>query len=86
MGLQGDIGTHLWLTQGMAARVGVSLGAVLRDGMLTGEDFAAMATRCRTCGRPADCLSFQASAQADGQTPPGFCGNGALLAELQDLG
>lgn len=84
MGLQGDVGTHLWLARGMAARVGLSLDAVLHDGTLTGGDFSAMVTRCRACGRSGDCLAFQTAGSAE--EPPVWCANGALLTELRDLG
>jgi len=86
MGLQGDVGTHLWLTRGMAARVGVSLDAVLHEGTLTRGDFAGMVTRCRSCSQPADCLAFQSAGGALCAEAPEYCANRALLAELQDLG
>lgn len=86
MGLQGDVGTHLWLSRGMAARVGVSLDEVLHQGTLTREDFNGMVTRCRSCRQPADCLAFQRAAGATCAEPPDYCENRALLAQLRDLG
>ncbi len=86
MGLQGDVGTHLWLARGMAARVGVSLDAVLHQGLLTRGDFARMVAGCRGCDRPADCLAFQGAEAADRAVPPDYCANRDLLAELRDLG
>lgn len=94
MGFQGDIGTHLWLTRGMAERLGVALDRVLHDGTLTRDDFAGLVTRCSACGQPGDCVSFQMAGRASsaagpagrGSQAPAYCGNRALFDELRALG
>lgn len=85
MGLQGDADLHFWITRGMARRLGVNLAAVMRDGVLTREDLAALVQRCRACEGAKGCLAYLSEYPDRAPAPPDWCQNAQVFQELQAL-
>lgn len=80
----GEARPHYWLTLEMAKTCGVDLGQAMRDGILREDEYAQAITRCRTCAKPSACRAWLSSRET-ADTPPGYCRNGALFAELRML-
>lgn len=83
MTLQTEIGTHLYLTRGMARRFGVDLAAAMHEGLLSRRDFSHLINRCRQCeAGAATCHATLATALDRPAEPPAFCENRELLLGL----
>ena len=77
----GDIRKHFWLTLGMAKHTKVDLGAALKDGKITQEEYAGMVNACRGCDEPEACAHWLKTAD-EGAAPPAYCRNADTFAEI----
>lgn len=84
----GDVHRHYFLTLGMEGVSGINLTEALRDGLITRQEFSDTVRRCQTCDDPAGCARWidrQRLSGARTDTPPTYCENAPLLAELGRL-
>lgn len=66
----GDPARHFWITRSVARALGVSLSDAIADGLMTGDDYARMVTRCRTCQHVSACEQWLGQqAERAGQAP-----------------
>lgn len=85
----GDARRHYFLTLGAAQAAGVDLAQALREGVITRTEYAEVIARCRGCDAPDTCARWIEDVleqhHAGEETPPAFCANAPLLAELSRI-
>lgn len=74
---------HFWRTLKIAKVAGVPLAMALHKGTLARTDYARIVTKCRRCGKAAQCEALLATQQTR-DTIPDFCPNREALEALKD--
>lgn len=67
----------------MATTVGADMGSALEDGRLSPEGLRAAVGRCNGCTEARACDGWLDSHPGGADTPPGYCRNTELFAELR---
>lgn len=79
----GDIFRHLWLLKAVAAAAGVDLDQAMRDGRLSGLDYARMVTACRGADCSKSCALWLSSRRAAAPAVPEFCPSADAFKRLR---
>lgn len=74
---------HASLVDRMSNTVGVDLEEEALRGRVSPGEIAEAVIRCTTCTQPEACEHWLATRQGTEETPPVYCRNADLFAELQ---
>lgn len=77
----GDARHHYWMTIKMGDALGKPLDQAWAEARLTPDRYDAMITRCRGCDGAQSCARLL-DARPALDTPPAYCANRAVWAEL----
>ncbi len=67
----------------MATTVGADMGSALEDGRLSPEALRSAVSRCHGCTEACACDAWLHTHPGGADTPPGYCRNADLFAELR---
>jgi hypothetical protein len=67
----------------MATAVGADMGGALEDGRLAPEALRSAIRRCHGCTEACACDAWLDTHPGGADTPPGYCRNAELFAELR---
>ncbi|MGH1412749.1 MAG: DUF6455 family protein [Pelagimonas sp.] len=76
---------HATLVDDMAGAVGVDLEAEVLDGHLRISELDDVVLRCTGCSKPDACTAWLAKQTVQAASPPEYCRNASLFAELKRM-